>query len=122
MADGGINASVSAATSAGQEMLHRELPSLTAYLQQEKVAVNTVVIHTTATENSESRGSGAGLNGGGSGQTPQKNNEGGEQLQRPGPVAANRTDGTISYPEIGEDGLAPLPMHAGGGSWLSVRA
>jgi hypothetical protein len=121
MADGGINASVSAATSAGQEMLHRELPSLTAYLQQEKVAVNTVVIHTTATENSESRGSGAGLNGGG-GQTPQKNNEGGEQLQRPGQVAANRTDGTISYPEIGEDGLSPLPIHAGGGSWLSVRA
>ena len=101
-------------------MLHRELPSLTAYLQQEKVAVNTVVIHTTATENSESRGSGAGLNGGGG--QPQKNNEGGEQLQRPGQVAANRTDGSISYPEIGEDGLSPLPIHAGGGSWLSVRA
>jgi hypothetical protein len=121
IADGGINASVSAATSAGQEMLHRELPSLTAYLQQEKVAVNSVVIHAAAAENSESRGSGAGLNGGGSGQTPQKNNEGGEQLQRSGQVAANRTDRAINYPEIGEDGLSPLPIYAGG-SWLSVRA
>ena len=40
MTDGGVvNASVSATTSAGQEMLHRELPSLTAYLQQEQIGV-----------------------------------------------------------------------------------
>ena len=37
MADGGVvNASVSAASPASQEMLHRELPSLTAYLQSER--------------------------------------------------------------------------------------
>jgi len=46
MTDGGVvNASVSAVSSAGQEMLHRELPALTAYLQEEKVAVNAVAVH-----------------------------------------------------------------------------
>ncbi len=49
LTDGGaVNASVSAASSAGQEMLHRELPSLTAYLQSERLGVNTVVVHAAA--------------------------------------------------------------------------
>ena len=29
-------------------MLHRELPSLTAYLQSERLGVNTVVVHAPA--------------------------------------------------------------------------
>jgi hypothetical protein len=121
MADGGINASVSAATSAGQEMLHRELPSLTAYLQQEKVAVNTVVIHTVAPETLESRGSTTGMDGSSGGQTPQKNNEGGEQLRNGGRATASRADEIVRYQETGEDGLLRLATYAGG-SWLSVRA
>jgi hypothetical protein len=121
MADGGINASVSAATSAGQEMLHRELPSLTAYLQQEKVAVNTVVIHTAAAGTLESRSSTASMDGRSGSQTPQKNNEGGEQLGNGGRATASRADEVVRYPETGEDGLLPLATYAGG-SWLSVRA
>jgi hypothetical protein len=122
MADGGgINASVSAASSSGQEMLHRELPSLTAYLQQEKVAVNTVVVHTAAV-GVELRGSGSGMNSGGSGQTPQKSNEGGEQRQDVGKGTLDRPDEAMGYQEDGEDGVSPLAMYAGGGSWLSVRA
>jgi hypothetical protein len=123
MADGGvINASVSAASSSGQEMLHRELPSLTAYLQQEKVAVNTVVVHTATAEGVELRGSGSGMNSGGGEQTPQKSNEGGEQRQDVGKGALDRLDEAMGHQEDGEDGLSPLAMYAGGGSWLSVRA
>jgi hypothetical protein len=123
MADGGvINASVSAASSTGQEMLHRELPALTAYLQQEKVVVNTVVIHTTVAAGVESRDSGAGMNGGSGGQAPQKGTEGGEQGQNAGQVAWDRSDEAMGYQEVGEDGSLPHATYASGGSWLSVRA
>ena len=123
MADsGGINASVSAASSSGQEMLHRELPSLTAYLQQEKVAVNTVVVHAAAAAGAELRGSGSGMNSGGGGQTPQRSNEGGEQRQNVGKGTLNRLDEAMGHQEDGEDGVSTLAMYASGGSWLSVRA
>jgi hypothetical protein len=70
MTEGGVvNASVSAASSVGQEMLHRELPGLTAYLQEEKVAVNAVIIHAPSTAGADAQGS-SGMNGAG-GQTPQ---------------------------------------------------
>jgi hypothetical protein len=122
MADSGvINASVSAASSAGQEMLHRELPSLTAYLQQEKVAVNTVVVHTAATAGVESRSSGAGMSSGG-GQTPEKGNEGGEQRHSVGAMVPGRPDKAMGYREVGDEGLSPPAVNAGGGNWLSVRA
>jgi hypothetical protein len=118
MADGGlVNASVSAASSSGQEMLRRELPALTAYLQQEKVAVNTVVVHTTA-----AAGSSTGMDSRGDQQTPQKSNEGGKQGQDVGQVVADRTDEATGYEEVGEDGLSPHATYAAGGSWLSVRA
>ena len=126
MTDGGVvNASVSAASSASQEMLHRELPSLTAYLQSEKVAVNTVVVHPTAGAGTESRGYSAGTEGGTSGQTPQKSNEGGEQRQSSVNAATEATEAASSYQDlrgVGEDGTLPLTAYEGGGSWLSVRA
>ena len=124
MVDGGVvNASVSAASSTGQEMLHRELPALTAYLQEEKVAVNTLVIHSTA--GAEPRGSGAGINSGGGGQTPQKSNEGGQQ-QDHAEALSDGTDRPINYRGlnvVGRGGTVnPLAAYAIGGSWLSVRA
>ena len=82
MTDGGVvNASVSAAASAGQEMLHRELPALNTYLQEEKIAVNAVVVHAapSAAAGFDARSSsdpdGAG------GQTAQRGNEGNEREQ-----------------------------------------
>ena len=58
MAAGGVvNAAVSSSSSEGQEMLHRELPALTAFLRQEKVAVNAIVVHTSSLAGSESRSS-----------------------------------------------------------------
>lgn len=124
MADGGVvNASVSATSSAGQEMLHRELPALTAYLQQEKVAVNAIVVHTTPAVAAEGRSS-LGTDGGG-GQAQQRGNEGGDQQQSVRKQTLNDTDGTMTYPGlqgVDEDGLSSLATYESGGSWLSVRA
>jgi hypothetical protein len=118
-----VNASVSAASSVGQEMLHRELPALSAYLQQEKVAVNAVVVHAPSAAGAESRGStSAGSSGG---QTPQRSNEG-EQQQ--GPVkktTLNGSDEAMPYQGLhgfNEDGSLPLAAYVSGGNWLSVRA
>ncbi|WP_353062293.1 hypothetical protein RBB77_13400 [Tunturibacter psychrotolerans] len=126
MTDGGVvNASVSAASSASQEMLHRELPSLTAYLQAEKVAVNSVVVHPAAGTGTDSRGYSAGTESGANGQTPQGSNEGGEQRQSSVNAATEATEDVSSYQElrgVGEDGTLPLTVYEGGGSWLSVRA
>ncbi len=44
MEDGVVTASLSPGSMAAQEMLHRELPSLVAYLQEEKLGVNTLVV------------------------------------------------------------------------------
>ena len=71
---GGVNASLSAASSAGQEMLHRELPALTTYLQQEKVAVNSLVVQTPVAGGF--RGPGGGAGGFTGGQTQQQNQGG----------------------------------------------
>jgi hypothetical protein len=123
MTDGGVvNASVSAASSASQEMLHRELPSLTAYLQTEKVAVNSVVVHPTAGTGTDSRGYSAGPESGANGQPPQGSNEGGEQRQGSVNAATEDVSSHQGLRGVGEDGTLPLTVYEGGGSWLSVRA
>src|SRR5258708_29002332 len=96
MADGGVvNASVSAASSAGQEMLHRELPAMTAYLQEEKVAVNAIVVHAPLVAGAESRSS-TGTDGTG-GQTPQRSNEEGEQQQNVRKSISDSPDEAMTY-------------------------
>jgi hypothetical protein len=124
MTDGGVvNASVSAASTAGQEMLHRELPALTAYLQSEKVSVNAVVVHPTAPQ---LQGGGAGMGGGSGGLTQQGGNNGGGHQKGVTDTAFDDADNeAVSYESlkgIGEDGASPLANYVGGGSWLSVRA
>jgi hypothetical protein len=121
---GGVNASLSATVPSGQEMLHRELPSLTAYLQQERVAVNSVVIHTSAGLGTSPGGGGGGMGNGNGSQTQQRGDEG----------SANRSLGNSPPPnyieEIGSSSLNTVdandalssPQFAVGGSWLSVRA
>jgi hypothetical protein len=124
MVDSGVvNASVSATTTVGQEMLHRELPSLTAYLQTEKVTVNTVVVHATAAATNDLRGS-SGMDSAG-GQTPQRNDERGEPQQYMGKATADSSNEAMAYQNLREaDGDASLQRatYAGGGSWLNVRA
>jgi hypothetical protein len=124
MTDGGaVNASVSATSSVGQEMLHRELPALTAYLQEEKVTVNAVIVHSTPAAGTDARSS-SGM-GSASGQTPQRSNEGEQQHQSIRKTTLNGIGETVSYGRwhgVDEDGSLPLAAYVNGGTWLSVRA
>jgi hypothetical protein len=124
MTDGGVvNASVSAASSAGQEMLHRELPGLTAYLQEEKVAVNTVVVHSPSAAGADARSS-SGTDSAG-GQSPQSSNDGESQQESLRKTTSNGSQGTMTYRTlhgVDDDGGLPLATYVNGGSWLSVRA
>ena len=125
---GGVNASLSAASPAGQEMLHRELPSLTAYLQQEQVAVNAVVVHPSVAEN-HLPGMAGGMGGDANGQAQQRSGQGGDGGQ--GLSGQGPRDLVLGYPNdtaygdasrVDVDGLLLPVTYAGGGSWLSVRA
>jgi hypothetical protein len=122
--DGGVvNASVSAASSAGQEMLHRELPALTAYLQEEKVAVNAVAVHGPSAAGTDARSS-SGTDGAG-GQTPQRSNGGEDQHQNLKKAALNGSGEAMPYRSlhgVDEDGSLPLAAFVSGGTWLSVQA
>ena len=115
--DGVVNASLSTASQAGQEMLHRELPSLTAYLQQERVTVNAVVVHATAADPRAA----SGMNGGAGGQMQQQGRaNGGERGASERMAAGQAVDGGLDVAVAGE---SLLTLHyAGVGGWLSVRA
>jgi hypothetical protein len=124
MTDGGVvNASLSSASSAGQEMLHRELPALTAYLQEERVGVNTVIVPSTAAAGTDSRFAG-GMDREGGGQSQQGSSQGGtddgQRLIRGS--TADEIPMYMALNGVGEDGLLSPGPYAGGGSWLNVRA
>ena len=124
MANGGsVNASVSVTSPAAQEMLHRELPSLTAYLQEEKVSVNTIVVHAPVQSAVEQRSSGGADAAGG--QAAQSGNDGEERRQYAGKTASGGLDeagAPRSVPGFEEDGSLQHGTYSAGGSWLSVRA
>jgi hypothetical protein len=124
MTDGGVvNASVSATSSSGQEMLHRELPAITAYLQDEKVGVNAVTVHAPSFVGTDGRSSSG--TGSAAGQTPQRSNEGEQQHQSLRKATLSGSDETMTYrglPGVDADGSLPIGAYANGGSWLSVRA
>jgi hypothetical protein len=124
MTDGGVvNASVSATSSSGQEMLHRELPAITAYLQDEKVGVNAVTVHAPSFVGTDGRSSSG--TGSAAGQTPQRSNEGEQQHQSLRKATLSGSDETMTYrglPGVDADGALPIGAYANGGSWLSVRA
>ena len=120
---GGVNASLSATVPSGQEMLHRELPSLTAYLQQERVAVNSVVIHAPASSGTGAS-SGSGMGSGNGGQ-PQQRGDGGSANRSPGTaLSPNYVDdlGSSSVNTADANAALLVSPFAVGGSWLSVRA
>lgn len=125
MTSGGVvDASLSTSSSSGQEMLHRELPSLTTYLQNEHVAVNTVVVQPSGGAGAGFPGLAGGMNHDGRGQA-QSGSQGGESRQETASAVLNHTESARSYlsvPGIGGDDLLLPASYAGGGSWLSVRA
>ncbi len=119
---GAVNASVSSSSSIGQEMLHKELPSLTAYLQSEKVAVNTVVVHATSVE---PRGSAATMDTGNGGQAQHGGDDGRRDHTGVTEMALDGADEAANYESlnvIDGNGTPPLATYVGGGSWLSIRA
>ncbi|HEV2709766.1 MAG TPA: hypothetical protein VGU67_06120 [Edaphobacter sp.] len=126
MTDGGVvNASLSTATSSGQEMLHRELPLLTAYLQNERVAVNTVVVQPPMTPGADLRGFQGAMAGDQRGLAQQSGGQGGENRQGAAdsrPVQREREGFYSGRDGVGRDEVSPLATRAGGGSWLNVRA
>jgi hypothetical protein len=122
IADGGaVSASVSTASSTAQEMLHRELPALTAYLQQEKVAVSAVVIHASASPGTGIQNSSHESGGG----QAQQGGEGGQRQQRTPETGAPGTKEASGYADsiAGiQDEVRTTGIYSAGGGWLSVRA
>ena len=122
---GTVHASLSSSTAADQEMLRRELPDLTTYLQEERVAVNTIVVH----------GHTAAMSGGESLPASSKEGEGQRQGERQSPKEAGE-DGTSaagvktereeqetysSLNGVARDGVLPLGIYPNSGTWLNLR-
>ena len=127
LTDGTVNASLSAASSAGQEMLHRELPSLTAYLQSERVGVSSVVLHASTAEPGTGQFAGGMEGDAGRGQMQQSGGQSGDSRQGTEMTAfSDRADETLSFDQMsGVDAagwLAPAGGTARSGGWLNVRA
>jgi hypothetical protein len=126
MTGGGVvNASLSSATSAGQEMLHRELPGLTAYLHQERVTVNTVVVHTATAAGAAFQPSG-GMDADQRGQMQQQDPKRGGEEERQGVegIASDRPEDAMTnggLNGLSESELLSPGMFAGGGGYLNVR-
>jgi hypothetical protein len=124
MTEGGqVNASLSSATSSGQEMLHRELPALTAYLHEERVSVNAVAVQTNTAAGAGPMPAG-GMNPESRGQQREQQG-GGEQQQSVVTLDADRVDGGMTFEGLnglGQDGSLSSGMFSGGGGYLNVRA
>jgi hypothetical protein len=124
--DGGVvNASLSTATSSGQEMLHRELPSLTAYLQSERVAVNTLVVQPAMTPGVDLRDFQGAMAGDGRGLAQQNGGQGGENRQGASDSRSVQVEREGFYSGrngVGREEGLTLATRAGGGNWLNVRA
>jgi hypothetical protein len=121
---GAVNASLSAATSAGQEMLHRELPALTAYLQEERVAVNAVVVPASPVAAADSRFAGAMERDAGEHAQQSSGQQGGDPRRGPVPASSDRADELSIFMGsngVGGDGVYTAATYASGGGWLNVR-
>lgn len=115
---GAITASLSAESPSGQEALHRELPSLTAFLQQERIAVNTIVVHQGATrpmDGGQAGTFGGGMNG--------QQHGGGQGREKSHTFGAFAFDGSFGKRHMAAPSETRAYLSYGdNGSWLSVRA
>jgi hypothetical protein len=113
--NGTVTAALSSSSTAGTDMLHRSLPSLSNFLDQEKVQVSSLVVHQSAESSGllagEDRGSGGG------GQSPQDSGGQGERDQR-AEMPIHESPGSLDAAlELQTSGL----QQAAGRGWLSVR-
>jgi hypothetical protein len=119
--DGAVHASMSTTSSAGVEMLRRELPALSTFLHQEQVPVGSLVVHATVEAQDASkmaRGDGSNHMGG------QQQGDGQPDRGQRGATSSNdwietsRADGIHD----GSDSWFLQLASVGSGGWLSVRA
>lgn len=117
MTDAGtVKAAIASSSMAEQEMLHRDLPLLSNFLEQERIPVSSLVVHQTTL--SSGIGAGLGDGGGTAGHSRGENAGNQDKLQNFG----NAND--LVVPEglldIRPDNLAIT--NGVGGNWLNVRA
>lgn len=123
--DGLVNTSLSTSSSSTEEMLHRELPSLSAYLRHEHVSVNTVVIQPAILPTVNLRETAGGIGEESRGQAQQEQAQGGENKHESasGTGYDARTGDSSSIERgIGGDELLMPISYTGGGGWLNIRA
>jgi hypothetical protein len=115
---GAIKAAISSATSTGQEMLHRDLPLLSSFLEQERIPVNSLTVHQTPPSNGFDSGGNTG--GGTAGQQSREENAGDQNRPQNFGSVKNIVvpDGLI---DMRLEDLAASNGLIGGG-WLNVRA
>ncbi len=122
--DGVVTASLSVRSPATQEMLHHELPSLTAFLQEEKIGVSSVMVRQTSSAGAEDMSYGSGMQQ--QGRAAQQNSNGkGDGTAAGSDERVWGSGDQVAMHEMWQgmsDGAAFLPtMTAGSGGWLNVR-
>lgn len=120
--DGGglVNATLSAKSASGQEMLHRELSGLTRFLQTEQVAVQpSVAEHIVATGLHAGAGSWGGTTDAQSGSQP----KGEERLSKVGDSLISSGEGSAQSDTLASRvvDVRPLLRNGENGGWLNVR-
>lgn len=120
--EGEINASLVTRSAGAAEELHKELPSISAFLTSEQVGISTVVVH-AAERGAGAHASAMSFGGGGSGQQNQRE-------QRAAQFSGTELDPLISRSDFpllragdGWSGFAfPAALYANReGGWLSIR-
>ena len=140
---GQVNASLAAGSSAGQEMLHRELPALNAYLHSEQMRVTATVSERSFAASggfesnmSNDAGTGSQANGGlthggaggQQGEAAQAHVTLGQDRGREGDAAptydasAGLSGTNVANSALGNRALTNMDLEGSSGQWLNVRA
>jgi hypothetical protein len=117
---GSVKAALASSSVAGEQMLHRELPALSNFLEQERLPVSSLVVHAAA----ESSGLFAGMDGGGAAGQQQSYGGDVDRGNQERATASVSTETTSSLERLLEPQLSDSLASTGGlaGGWLSVRA
>lgn len=120
--DGAVTASLSSGSQAGQQMLHRELSSMAAFLKSESVHVDSLSVHNLASAASSS-GLAAGSERGLGGERDQFSNRGEkrESWSASSPGGKSQSSGEDSSEVIGVPWVN-LATSGTAGGWLNVMA
>lgn len=118
---GAVKAALSSSSASGQEMLHRELPALSGFLDQQRVPVSSLVVHANPMPMHDATG--PSTFDGAAGQQAPGNHAGGNHQNRPRELGS--FDEIPLPKDVGELQPIDFAQSSGGlsgGSWLSVRA